>query len=37
MFLTLYSEFNQEESESTSMNVKMGLNAKMKRREPVGN
>lgn len=37
MFLTLYSAFAQAESESTSMNVKMGLNAKMKRGEPVGN
>ena len=36
MFLTLYSAFAQAESESTSMNVKMGLNAKMKRGEPVG-
>lgn len=37
MFLTLYSAFAQAESESTSLNVKMGLNAKMKRGEPVGN
>ena len=37
IFLTLYSAFAQAESESTSMNVKMGLNAKMKRGEPVGN
>ena len=37
MFLTFYSAFAQAESESTSMNVKMGLNAKMKRGEPVGN
>ena len=37
MFLTLYSAFAQAESESTSQNVKMGLNAKMKRGEPVGN
>ena len=37
MFLTIYSAFAQAESESTSMNVKMVLNAKMKRGEPVGN
>jgi len=36
MFLTLYSAFAQAESESTSMNVKMGLKAKMKRGEAVG-
>ena len=36
MFLTLYSAFAQAESESTSMNVKMGLRAKMKRGELVG-
>lgn len=36
MFLTLYSAFAQGESESTSMNVKMGLKAKMKRGEYVG-
>ena len=36
MFLTLYSAFAQAESESTSMNVKMGYRAKMKRGEPVG-
>ena len=37
MFLTLYSAFAQAESESTSMNVKLGYRAKMKRGEPVGN
>lgn len=37
MFLTLYSAFAQAESESTSMNVKLGLKAKMKRGEYVGN
>ena len=37
MFLTLYSAFAQAESESTSMNVKMGVRAKMKRGEVVGN
>lgn len=36
MFLTLYSAFAQAESESTSMNVKMGYRAKMKRGEPCG-
>lgn len=36
MFLTLYSAFAQAESESTSMNVKMGYRAKMKRGEAVG-
>ena len=36
MFLTLYSAFAQAESESTSMNVKMGLKAMMKRGEAVG-
>ena len=36
MFLTLYSAFAQAESESTSMNVKLGCRAKMKRGEPVG-
>lgn len=36
MFLTLYSAFAQAESESTSMNVKMGYQAKMKRGEPCG-
>ena len=36
MFLTLYSAFAQAESESTSMNVKLGYRAKMKRGEPVG-
>ena len=36
MFLTLYSAFAQAESESTSMNVKMGFVAKMKRGEPWG-
>jgi len=33
MFLTLYSAFAQAESESTSMNVKLGVRAKMKRGE----
>lgn len=37
MFLTLYSAFAQAESESLSQNVKMGLKAKMKRGEYVGN
>lgn len=37
MFLTLYSAFAQAESESLSMNVKLGLKAKMKRGEFVGN
>lgn len=37
MFLTLFSAFAQAESESISQNVKMGLNAKMKRGEMVGN
>lgn len=37
MFLTLYSAFAQAESESLSMNVKVGLKAKMKRGEFVGN
>ena len=37
MFLTLYSAFAQAESESTSMNVKLGLKAIMKRGDPVGN
>lgn len=36
MFLTLYSAFAQAESESTSMNVKLGYKAKMKRGEPCG-
>ena len=36
MFLTLYSAFAQAESESTSMNVKLGLKAMMKRGEAVG-
>lgn len=36
MFLTLYSAFAQAESESTSMNVKLGYRAKMKRGEPCG-
>ena len=36
MFLTLYSAFAQAESESTSMNVKMGMRAKMKRGEMNG-
>lgn len=36
MFLTLYSAFAQAESESISMNVKMGLKAMMKRGEAVG-
>ena len=36
MFLTLYSAFAQAESESTSMNVKLGLRAKMKRGEACG-
>lgn len=36
MFLTLYSAFAQAESESTSMNVKMGYRAKMKRGEACG-
>jgi len=36
MFLTLYSAFAQAESESTSMNVKMGYRAKMKKGEPCG-
>lgn len=36
MFLTLYSAFAQAESESTSLNVKLGLKAKMKRGECVG-
>ena len=36
MFLTLYSAFAQAESESTSLNVRMGLKAKMKRGEAVG-
>lgn len=36
LFLTLYSAFAQSESESTSMNVKMGLKAKMKRGEYCG-
>lgn len=36
MFLGLYSMFAQAESESTSLNVKMGLKAKMKRGEYVG-
>ena len=36
MFLNLYSAFAQAESESTSMNVKLGLKAKMKRGEYVG-
>ena len=36
MFLTLYSAFAQAESESISMNVKMGLRAKMKRGEFIG-
>lgn len=37
MFSTLYSAFDQAESESLSMNVKVGLKAKMKRGELVGN
>ena len=37
MFLTLFSAFAQAETESISQNVKMGLQAKMKRGEPVGN
>ena len=37
MFLTLFSAFAQAESESTSQNVKMGLIAKMKQGEPIGN
>lgn len=37
MFLTLYSAFAQAESESLSQNVKLGLKAKMKRGEYVGN
>lgn len=37
MFLTLYSAFAQAERESLSMNVKVGLKAKMKRGEFVGN
>lgn len=36
MFLTLYSAFAQAESESISMNVKMGFRAKMKRGEACG-
>lgn len=36
MFLTLYSAFAQAESESTSMNVKMGIKAMMKRGEFTG-
>ena len=36
MFLALYSTFAQAESESTSLNVKLGLKAKMKRGEYVG-
>lgn len=36
LFLTLYSAFAQSESESTSLNVKMGLKAKMKRGEYCG-
>ena len=36
MFLTLYSAFAQAESESISLNVKMGYRAKMKRGEPCG-
>lgn len=36
MFLTLYSAFAQAESESTSLNVKMGMRAKMKRGEMNG-
>ena len=36
MFLTLYSAFAQAESESISMNVKMGMKAKMKRGEMNG-
>jgi len=37
MFLTLFSAFAQAESESISQNVKLGLKAKMKRGELVGN
>lgn len=37
LFLTLFSAFAQAESESISENVKMGLKAKMKRGELVGN
>ncbi len=37
MFLTLYSAFAQAESESISMNVKMGIKAKMKRGEFISN
>lgn len=37
MFLTFYSAFAQAESESISQNVKIGLKAKMKRGELVGN
>ena len=37
MFLTFYSAFAQAESESISQNVKIGLRAKMKRGELVGN
>lgn len=37
MFLTLYSAFAQAESESLSSNVKLGLKAKMKRGEFIGN
>ena len=36
MFLTLYSAFAQAESESTSNNVRMGYQAKMKRGEACG-
>lgn len=36
MFLTLYSAFAQAESESTSLNVRMGYQAKMKRGEACG-
>ena len=36
MFLTFYSAFAQGESESISMNIKLGNKAKMKRGEPCG-
>ena len=37
MFLTFYSAFAQAESESISMNIKLGYKAKMKRGEACGN